>query len=138
MGAGGHTSSGDAVCSRAALSLDGEAARWRGRALTRKGWGGAATCVVSMVPIAPPCARSRRSKSVVPKPRATAADDLTTGGSCWWSPASTARLPRRRATQHDASSACAASSITTRSNGRSGGSVLSARSCAPVFVHSTT
>mmetsp|Transcript_4670 Transcript_4670/g.13742 ORF Transcript_4670/g.13742 Transcript_4670/m.13742 type:complete len:425 (+) Transcript_4670:567-1841(+) len=96
-------------------------------------------CVVSITPSPAPCGpRRSRSKSVTPKPLLPASSDLTTGGSCWWSPARTARRPRSNATQQDASSACAASSMTTRSKACSGGRQESARSAAPVFVHSTT
>ena len=52
------------------------------------------------------------------EPAARGRVPCTVGASCRWSPASTARRPRSSGSQHDASSACAASSITTRTNGR--------------------
>eukprot|EP00967_Tisochrysis_lutea_P130073 scaffold224483_cov26-Tisochrysis_lutea.AAC.2 len=63
-------------------------------------------CSVSITP-SPGCCSSSLSNKVIPSPFAAASALLTTGGSCRWSPARTARRPRSNGTQHDASRACA-------------------------------
>ena len=92
-------------------------------------------CSLSITPMVPPCCAMRRSKSVTESPLFAAASLLIVGGSCLWSPARMRRRPHRIAFQQSASSAIAASSITTVSKPS-----WRRRSpdAAPVHVQSTT
>ena len=84
-----------------------------------------------------------RSNRVLPSSFCTSrAGHLIVGGNCLWSPASTARFPFSKLIQQLASSACAASSIITKSNDSA--SFLSPNvrfkrePAAPIFVARTT
>mmetsp|Transcript_1804 Transcript_1804/g.6086 ORF Transcript_1804/g.6086 Transcript_1804/m.6086 type:complete len:257 (+) Transcript_1804:140-910(+) len=72
-------------------------------------------CTVSILATASPNFLCSRSKRVTPRPFLSASSLMIVGGSCRWSPHSTALLPLRRALQVAHSLAWAASSTTTRS-----------------------
>mmetsp|Transcript_21344 Transcript_21344/g.63961 ORF Transcript_21344/g.63961 Transcript_21344/m.63961 type:complete len:274 (-) Transcript_21344:1800-2621(-) len=73
-------------------------------------------CTLSIWLTPAPYKSCMRSKSVRANPRRAAISLIIVGGSCRWSPANTHRGAFNKAPQHAASSACAASSMTTTSN----------------------
>mmetsp|Transcript_584 Transcript_584/g.1576 ORF Transcript_584/g.1576 Transcript_584/m.1576 type:complete len:274 (+) Transcript_584:530-1351(+) len=100
-------------------------------------------CTVSISLHPSPYSPCSRSNSVRPSPCAAAASLTMVGGSCRWSPASTALGALSRPAQHAASSACAASSMTTTSNssrsrlGCSRPVRVDAMTCAPLTTSFT-